>query len=131
MNLEQVRAHNAFSFAQRIGGDADFLRLARKLPVMLHTNGLLATWAHLLASKRTKIAEALLEHFQQEGVPVLHPRGNGPLEVFTQEWTGDDGLSGLELRRLTAEAVLYAVWLKRAAEALCDTGEAEPAEEGR
>jgi hypothetical protein len=35
-------------------------------------------------------------------------------------------LSGSELRERTAEAIEYAVWLKRAAEALCDTGEAKP-----
>lgn len=133
MNLDQVRAANAFGFVRTVADGQDrFLALSRKLPVMLQTNGLLATWAHLLAKKGReyeRIVEALLRHLQHQGIGLVE----GPTSaeaVFLEVWTVAGGATGGRLRRLTAEAIAYSVWLKRAAEALCDRGQAPaPVEE--
>ena len=126
MNLDQIRAADAFSFVQPIAGNKDlaeaFLGLARKLPVMLQTNGLLASWAHLVSKKGAeygKTAEALLQHLQKVG--LAEPQPADPRRVLLEVWTGS-ALTGDTLRRLTQESIIYAVWLKRAAEALCDRG---------
>ena len=127
MNRDQVRARNAFGFvpARLTSSPADFLQLVRKLPVMLQTNGLLATWAYLLAKEkkdRQDIAKALLEHLRDSGVAPASASRDARA-VFLNDWTGPQARLGTgELRRLTAEAIIYAGWLKRAAEAVCDTG---------
>lgn len=140
MNLEQLRAGNAFAAVgavqqgQALGdGKTLFLRLARKLPVMFQVNGLLATWAYLLAKAQDKerlfAADQLLEHFRSLPATPLWREvspGSGPEAVFRTEWTSPDHhLSGPELRTLTAEAVAFSGWLKRAAEALLDEGKGE------
>ncbi len=124
MNLDQVRADDAFSFVQGLAKGEEqekFLGIARKLPAMLQTNGLLATWAYLLSKKKVegRAAEALLAHFRRAGLDV--PAEGAPTDVFTRVWVRP-GLSSRRLRQLTHEAIVYSVWLKRAAEALCDTG---------
>jgi hypothetical protein len=47
-------------------------------------------------------------------------RAGTPSAIFDRWIDVREGLSSPGLRRLTAEAIEYAVWLKRAAEALCD-----------
>jgi CRISPR/Cas system CMR-associated protein Cmr5 small subunit len=144
MHLDQERARRAFAFVQTVasrkapeskqapeGGDANvesdgpsdnkFLALARKLPVMLQTNGLFATWAHLLAKDKEEHRDALnaltqFFHFRDAELPTDR-------EKLFQQWIDDAPLDGPELRRWTAEAIEYSVWLKRAAEALLDTGD--------
>lgn len=123
MHLDQKRAEFAFRFVQKVPPPVrkDFLSLARSLPVMFQTNGLLATWAHLLAKKGEeydKTLDALMEYFGDRGMST----GTDGKAVF-HEWIQ---LASFELRRRTAEAIEYAVWIKRAAEALCDTGETRP-----
>ena len=67
-SLEQIRAQHAYAKAAEISisGDKDsFLSLARSLPAMLQGNGLLATWAFLLAkdsSEHKKVRQALFQH---------------------------------------------------------------------
>jgi CRISPR/Cas system CMR-associated protein Cmr5 small subunit len=127
MHRDQVRARNAFRFVQGPLQDAGaFLTMARKLPVMLQTNGLLATWAHLLAKNNSEHQEALAaltSHLQSLGLAgQLTPSG-----LFDDWIDADRGLSSAELRRRTAEAMEFSVWVKRAAEALCDMGTAAPA----
>jgi CRISPR/Cas system CMR-associated protein Cmr5 small subunit len=126
MHREQVRAHNAFQSVQGVTQKKDeLLALARKLPVMFQTNGLLATWAHLLAkskegSEHVQVLAALASHFRS-----LALAGEGaPGELFNSWVSTQEGLSSQGLRRCTTEAIEFAVWLKRAAEALCDTGNA-------
>ena len=123
MNLDQVRAKNAFAFVQRIGeaGREDFLQIARKLPALFQTNGLLAAWAHLVAKDKTLAAQALLGHFREAGLPV--PAEGEPLQVLTSRWLAAGGLASSDLRKLTHEAIVYSAWLKRAAEAFCDTAD--------
>jgi CRISPR/Cas system CMR-associated protein Cmr5 small subunit len=131
MNVEQVRAQLAFTFVQTLarqdaGTRSAFLNLARSLPVMLQTNGLLAAWAHLLAkgAKRKEykeMARAILEHLRGRG---LAPATGDAQDALTDWWAPPaSGATGRDLRQTTAEAVAYSVWLKRAAEALLETGE--------
>jgi CRISPR type III-B/RAMP module-associated protein Cmr5 len=120
MHLDQKRAKAAFGYVQALSPAVkkDFLSLARSLPVMFQTNGLLATWAHLLAKKGQeydKTLEALMQYFRQ-GDTNMETEAKAVFRQWTQ-------LASLDLRQRTAEAIEYAVWLKRAAEALCDTGE--------
>jgi CRISPR/Cas system CMR-associated protein Cmr5 small subunit len=128
MLLDQVRARNAFGFVlegSRIGDPGDFLQLARKLPAMLQTNGFLATWAHLLAKNKAEhkaVTEVFLEHFRDSEIRYIDGPKCDAGEMF-KVWTGPD-VGMARLQKLTAEAVIFSVWLKRAAEALCDTGPA-------
>jgi hypothetical protein len=95
---------------------------------MLQTNGLLATWGHLLAKKDTEFetARALTSHLQSLGLT-----GAGTPSALFHHWIdAQTGLSSPGLRRLTAEAIEYAVWLKRAAEALCDAAPVAPQTSG-
>jgi len=118
---ETRRAAAAFAVAARSSSGpqaGDFLRLARQLPGMLQTNGLLATWAYLLGKDEAFLAH-LFEHLRSCG--LLKADETGSREILLARWTAEDGtqrLDGLRLRRLTAEALDYAVWLKRAAEGL-------------
>lgn len=147
MNLEQARGHAAFSFVQSIAADrrAGFLGVAQKLPVMLQTNGLLATWAHLVAkggpapaagpavslNENALAARALLDHLRPLAPANLFAADGGAIEALHALWKEQpSGASGLTLRRLTAEAIRYSVWLKRAAEALLSGGAGDEAREG-
>jgi CRISPR type III-B/RAMP module-associated protein Cmr5 len=131
LDLEQVRARHAFGhiapLAKQEDLRGDLLTLARRLPEMLQTNGLLAAWAYLLAKQdrepaREKLERALREHLSHEAIGLggLVAKLEG---IFSSENGDRRGLAGPELRRLTAEAVVYSGWLKRAAEALCATAE--------
>ena len=114
-SLDQRRAASAYAYA---AAAADLDR-AQKLPAMLQVNGLLATWAFLLAKEETPLLGALLGHLRT--LPELAvPLGN-PEAVFLH-WVGgaagaSSGVDGSLLRALTAEALAWSVWLKRAAEA--------------
>jgi CRISPR/Cas system CMR-associated protein Cmr5 small subunit len=130
MLLDQVRARNAFGFVlEGVQADSlgDFLQLARKLPAMLQTNGFLATWAHLLAKNEVEhkeMAKAFLRHFRDAEINLVADRERDAKLMFIQVWTvPGHGVGAAGLQKLTAEAVVFAVWLKRAAEALCDTGQ--------
>jgi len=117
LSLDQMRAESAYRAIDELGADA--LDLARKLPVMLQTNGLLATWAFLLAKKQThrRCLDQLLRHLRTR--KLVAAGGDDAMVVF-QRWVGTKTggeLTGPDLRRLTGEAIDFAVWLKRAAEA--------------
>jgi len=116
-SLDQSRAESAYRAIDELGADA--LDLARKLPVMLQTNGLLATWAFLLAKRgaHRRCLDQLLAHLRAR---QLVADGSDEAMVVFQRWVGTRSggeLTGPELRRLTGEAIDFAVWLKRAAEA--------------
>jgi len=128
INLEQIRAQRAFEKAAAVAQQdyhEKFLSLAQNLPAMFQTNGLLATWAFLLSksqkNKEHKEAlQILLAHFR-DGHFNLRVNNPDIVRVLTEEWTGSTAtLQGTQLMRLTAEAVAFSGWLKRAAEALCD-----------
>lgn len=132
-SLDQRRAAAAY----REIGDAhpDVVSLARSLPDMLRTNGLLATWAFLLTKEKKKDRQptplrAVLEHLRS--LPGLDVPAQGDLEAVFLHWVGGatgagGSVDGPALRALTAEALAFAGWLKRAAEARGDA-EGEPME---
>lgn len=132
MNREQQRAKNAFAVVHGggLGKEKDFLTLARQLPTMFQTNGLLASWTFLLSKARKeqrhgRVLEACLEHLGSAGL-VEASDGRTPEEVL-KTWLGYEGRTPLGvtgLQRITEEAILYSAWLKRAAEAVL-TGAAQ------
>lgn len=121
-SLDQQRAASAYAYAAAPNADLDW---AQKLPAMLQINGLLATWAFLLAKSETPLLDALLGYLRT--LPELAvPRGDAQ-SVFLH-WVGgatgaSGGIGGSLLRALTAEALAWSVWLKRAAEARGEMGE--------
>lgn len=131
-NLEQIRARRAFAIAtatsQKSKDERDeYLRLSRSLPAMFQNNGLLATWAFLLSKKDKKnsaslpVMEIILEHYRDEAIELVAAGQDSPEEVFKNQWVRQgSGIEGAQLMKLTAEAITFSGWLKRAAEALCD-----------
>ncbi len=110
---EQIRARRAYTALDEHPELADW---AESLPTMIQTNGLLATWAHLLSKRKASmVLQTLADHlWEWEG------RGASPTprNAF-KGWVSDDQaqLTGTRLRRLTDEALAFAVWLKRAGKA--------------
>lgn len=125
-NLEQIRARHAFAIAAAVAKDnhKDYSGLASNLPAMFQNNGLLATWAFLLKQDKVQhntILNALLEHFQHDHFNLVAAGPLTPRKVFVEHWTHQNrALNGAQLMQLTAEAVAFSGWLKRAAEALCN-----------
>jgi len=132
-NLEQIRAKNAYNFVDIDvhGNFADFKTYAQKLPMMLRTNGLLATWAFLMVKKDKgkDTLRALNEHLHEQfntSIPEDYK------DTF-KNWVGysevqqkknlylnnpnNPNLTQDLLREITEEAIEYSGWLKRAAEA--------------
>lgn len=141
MNLEQLRAAHAFAEVAHLPAGverAEFLAVARDLPATFQRNGLLAAWAFLLAksaaskdrakSPHGNAARACQRFFRELGLTAA----DNAEASFRREWLGEGdgtGVSAASLMRLTAEAIAYAGWLKRAAETLC-AGVARAAENG-
>lgn len=131
--LDQLRAARAY--ATMAAADEDTLSRARALPAMLHLNGLLAVWAFFLAKnlRQPPLLGELLAHFQAFDPLQPIPTEATPYATFLA-WVGTAEAPGLEakqLRDLTAEAVAFSGWLKRAAEARVPS-EASPGDrEGR
>lgn len=120
-SLDQRRAASAYAYAATPDVDLD---RAQKLPAMFQINGLLATWAFLLAKGETPLLDSLLAYLRtlpELGVPA------GAADAVFRHWVGgatgaNAGIDGSLLRALTAEALAWSVWLKRAAEARGETG---------
>ena len=142
MNLEALRGHHAFASIQNLppASRSDFPSLARQLPQMLQVNGLLASWAFLLAKGKPQhraALAALVSHLAERGLvdpeelgrPMAAVGDSQPDSITASPqaaqavllfWLNADheALSSHHLRRLTAEAIAYAGWLRKAAEAL-------------
>ncbi|MBN1543745.1 type III-B CRISPR module-associated protein Cmr5 [candidate division KSB1 bacterium] len=105
---------------------------AKRLPQMIHKNGLLASWAFFLAKDDDihknnldyppKLSDAyayLLQglwwHLKNDSPDANHWL-SGRCDFFLQRLTVDQ--AAIDLIGLTEEAVKYAEWIKRAAEAL-------------
>ncbi len=122
---EQERGARAF---EAMGtADEKTVGLAIRLPALLQVNGLLATWAFLLSKGAREHRECLgfLVHHLRQEFPSLTPAGDA--ETVFLRWVGArtgaaappaaaEPLTGPALRQLTAEALAFAGWLKRAAE---------------
>jgi CRISPR-associated protein, Cmr5 family len=115
VSLDQRRAASAYAYAA-MAGDLD---RAQKLPMMLQINGLLATWAFLLGKGETALLDALISYLRTLRELAV-PKGDA--ETVFLHWVGgaaggSNGIDGPLLRALTGEALVWSVWLKRAAEA--------------
>lgn len=133
-SLDQTRAARAYATITDASKDA--MGWARNLPAMLQQNGLLATWAFLLAQKKrdsAPILDALRQHFGDSAELAPLAQGETAEAVFLR-WVGPPdaavGLNGSDLRRLSAEALALSGWLKRAVEARGDAAEPEGSEDG-
>ncbi len=110
-SVEQQRAARAFAAAREIDRE-----LAKKLPVMLQTNGLLASFAFLMKkAEAARLRQVLLQQLRAR-INALVPEG-AEIAIFERWCDAQHGLTGKDLRRLSSEALAFAVWLKRAAEA--------------
>jgi hypothetical protein len=125
-SLDQRRAASAYAYAATAPKKA--AELAIRLPAMFQINGFLATWAFLLAreGKKEPTPVAALLGYLQSLTHLRVPQGDAT-SVFLH-WVGGatgagDGIGSSLLRALTAEALAWSVWLKRAAEARGETGD--------
>jgi CRISPR type III-B/RAMP module-associated protein Cmr5 len=133
-NLEQIRAKNAYNYVDNYNNNgkfAEFKTYAQKLPMMLRTNGLLATWAFLMVKKDKgkDTLRALNDHLR--GQFNNHIVATNYRDTF-KNWVGysevqqennlylnnpnNPNLTQDLLREITEEAIEYSGWLKRAAE---------------
>jgi len=111
---EQARASHAWDVIQKVPAKEQkkYGTLARKLPSLIQTNGLGQTLAFLRAKggKDDHDAHNVLYSHLSEWV-VAQVSGSGDL----LEWVIEQN-SG-QYRRATTEAIAYALWLRRFAEA--------------
>jgi CRISPR type III-B/RAMP module-associated protein Cmr5 len=119
LNMDQIRAETAYLVAKD-NQKKEFQQSAMKLADMLQTNGLLATWAFLLA-KKEKILISSLHSYLMSRFKTLFT-DDSPEDFASsinrfEIWIGQNGLSSLQLRQLTSEAIEFAGWLKRAVKA--------------
>lgn len=113
-NLDQIRADRAFS--QVTSADEP----AASLPHMLQRNGLLATMAFFLHKYKGEAGfplQLLLDHLSDPAVGTGIGLDNRQVVDVFREWVGPNGLDGPQLRRLTAEAIEFSGWVKRAYQA--------------
>lgn len=118
-NFEQIRAKNALAKAKDIGkgvGGGD--NVAKKVPVMILDNGILAAAAFALENKGNGYADvfvAVIEHLADQEIALLDK--TMLLDDKTKQLKGFiDHLAGVssdELRRITAEAMAYLNYLRR------------------
>ncbi len=117
---EQDMAKLAWVCVSEVKKDArikkEFSTVAKKLPSLIMTNGLGQTLAFLLAKAEGKQNNHHRQVYQAVSNWVIP-------QVFGEESQGKDLLglvlekSSVEYRRATAEAMAFAGWLKRFAEA--------------
>lgn len=134
VNLNQIRAGRAFGEVKKAVTQnpsvkqKDFLSLARSLPAMFQQNGLLATWAFLLAKSKKKnpeheeILKMLYIHLTDFCFDLGVPSGKDYERVFTEHLANANAPLNGQFMRITAEAINFSGWIKRAAEALCQEG---------
>ena len=125
MHRDQERGRRAFAFCSELDTARvdDLVSFARELPSLVQRSGLLAAWTFCLAKKTREhgdILRALQSHLGGSGLLSAELAAGEPKDVLGH-WLGSEtghAVGGLELRRLTAESLEFAGWLKRAAEAL-------------
>ncbi len=124
INLEQERAAFAFTNVKPNSKLNGFASAAKNLPAMIQSNGLLATWAFLLAKEKKspthkKLADILTEYYKTF-LPEYELNDITRHTFFTEHLTKDGTRVAQNLMKLTAEAIAISGWIKRAAEALCE-----------
>lgn len=114
-NFEQIRAKNALAKTKKIGkGGGGGDNVAKKVPVMILDNGILAAAAFALENKGNGYADvfdAAIAHLADQEIALLDK--TMPLEDFIDRLAG---VSSDELRRITAETMAYLNYLRRFAE---------------
>jgi CRISPR/Cas system CMR-associated protein Cmr5 small subunit len=113
MPVHTLHQHRAAAAFQAIGQATVSRDLATKLPTMMQTNGLLATVAFLL-KRNPPLAAVVIARLRDRYGDMV---GAGDALTIFERWCGPNGPNGAQLRALTAEALEYAVWLKRVADA--------------
>jgi len=109
--LSQERAAYALGRVRDVGGDAEYARLCRDLPVMLLQNGL----GQSLAFLRSKDGNAHKALYADISGWLIHERriyGEGDLSEAVMEGGRDEYIAAQE------EALELSGWLKRFADAL-------------
>lgn len=121
VNLNQIRAKNAFSFIESYRKNENLMNIVKRLPEMIHNNGLLATFAFLMKKQdeRGILVDNLLNHLREEQLQLVTPDFERD-RIFDKNagWVNPDNLNNSKFFAVTDEMIKYAVWLKRAAEAL-------------
>jgi len=107
---EQARASRAWDNIGKVKTNKkEYGTLARKLPTLIQTNGLGQTLAFLCSKPDKAHFKMLYQHLSDWVVNQVD--GSGDL----LEWVIQQDSS--QYRRATAEAITYAMWLRRFAEA--------------
>jgi CRISPR type III-B/RAMP module-associated protein Cmr5 len=116
---DQIRAADAWAAVTAWGANSDKRNLCEKLPAMLITNGLPATWAFLCAKPdRIELAQTVLRYLQQPYVPSVIRNMAANYQKADDAYRGWNLSMSIDLRTLTDEIIAYSIWLKRAAEIL-------------
>jgi CRISPR/Cas system CMR-associated protein Cmr5 small subunit len=119
-NLDQTRAANALSAAQKGYKGVNEGQVVKKVPTMVRENGILGALA--FAVERTDkgkvkneghygIWQAVVDHFADERVHVLRRKCNP--DEFVKWLAGSDDATAARLRAITAEALAYLNYLRR------------------
>jgi CRISPR-associated protein Cmr5 len=107
---EQARASSAWKkIAEVKTNQKEYGTLARRLPALIQTNGLGQTLAFLRSKPDKPHFKILYEHVSDWIVQQVG--GSGDLLEWVIEQRSD------QYRRATTEAIVYAIWLRRFAEA--------------
>lgn len=109
----QIRAKQAWAAVIEMNNDdarCEYLTLARKLAAMIQGNGLAPTVA-FYKSKSSTAHRKIVEHLQRRLNYALRLPENEDIMQFIMNCSTED------LRRATGEAIVYAGWLKRFADA--------------
>jgi CRISPR type III-B/RAMP module-associated protein Cmr5 len=119
-NLDQVRAAHALNWLKKVNIDAKkpvlVRRDAAKLPAMLLSNGLLATFAFACEEGKAprsglkKACEGIAVHLGQSATGISELAGITSPETLTDKLAQGDAFT---LQRATAEALAYLSYLKR------------------
>lgn len=130
-NLEQLRARNAFSFIKQMLEEPnlndkvkdDIAGKVSNLATMFQKNGVLATFAFLLAKNKDGKLQSLLNSLMnnlKESKRTALATGPAANDIFQGEnsWINSDEFNMTDLFIVTDEMIKYATWLKRALEAL-------------
>lgn len=115
-SLSQIRAEHAFHALSTV--DKETRKRASELGQTLIQNGLFAAWAFHLKKGSQHLTVLRSLHGHLKSIAPQEVTTNDPRTEFLRWVAPEGGLNGPTLRRLTGEAIAYAEWLKRAAQAL-------------
>lgn len=109
-NLEQIRAKNALGVKiETEEGESD--SIAKKVPAMIMTNGILAAAAFALEKKRgyEQVFNAIIKHLSDKEIHLLDSKVDTVSSFISVLTAMDSG----KLRLITAETMAYLNYLRR------------------